>query len=341
MRKTIKKILKEQTEGGFNRFELVILNWLFEKLDGKPISNQVKHYQRDSYSDYLLSTHLFMSITKYMKEHFGLNNKMAAEIISLYRENYTENGFNEVNNVIRKPVKKWEVKYSREVYAYKDSLYNVYGETEDDAYMFADASDSYGGDFAESSEVSGVDIGDIGEIIDTEIYPISESIKKELNILKESINDKLNDKFLLQVCKSIEEWFISEGMEFMDLESGWDGAELYGHLIDFIDKTYSLPEHTIHYLIAVYGENCYRRINGNHFVWDSFETASELIKPKPSNWEGHREYGASSWVVEKTLSDAYNMAQLNYQDTEGFIDWDDYSFDINDTWDHDTNWVKK
>ena len=325
MRKTIKKILKEETTKEYTKLELYILNYIFEQLKGMRMFEYFKN-----------STYNYGKFIDGLKSMFGLTNKMLAEILYLYDKNYTGNKFEQRDDVIRGEAKKWRVTYSYDVSAWQDRFLDVYGVEEDDAHNMADAEDYVAAGLAFNDEWGDVETGDTGEIYDSNAEPLQETIKRQLNLLKEDIKTRLSDKLLINICKHIDKLLTDSGYTWDDISNGWLASDEYSSLLTFIENTYGLPVDVAHYAIAVYGEN-YERINRD---WSELlETG--IIKPKKTTWHGKKEFGASQWIHQRASAEAYSEAELNYYDYDGYIDWEDEYFDTNDTWDEETEWEKR
>lgn len=173
MKKFYKNILKESNSNTFTKFELVVLNWIFDQLKGE----QIYQYGGRSYG-------LFF---RELKNTFALTNEMAAGLISLYKENLTQSKFIQRDDVIRKEIRKYRVRYDKDVAAWVSDYYDVYADSEDEAIKMVDTENSfYEEDFIEDYHRGEVEIGSDGDIFETDVE-LLESIKKQLNILKESI----------------------------------------------------------------------------------------------------------------------------------------------------------
>jgi hypothetical protein len=324
MRETIKKILKEQTDGSrFTKFELHVLNYMYKKVNGEQLN------------DYIKNDYQYGKFLRELKNLFALDNKLLSEIIYLYKYNWAstyENGFHQIDDVDRKKAKKWKVSYYHDVTAWAETTWETWGTDEDDAYRMTDAADQIGDDsLVISKEYGDTQVGDWGEVYDSEITPLEESIKRELSLLKEDHTNKLSDKLLINVCKNIYIWLGNQGYDEDDIDSGW----VYGELLREIMSTYALSEDMVHYLIAVYLAN-HERINKD---WSEL-LVTGIDKPKVTTWNGTKEYGASQWVTDIVSAKGYSEAQVNYYNYEGWLDWETESFDTMDTWDEDTEWER-
>lgn len=321
MKETIKKILKEETSKGYTKFELHVLNWMYKELNGAQLVDFFR-----------IDTHKYGMFLTRIKNMFGIDNKMLAEIIHLYNHNWSKDGFQkDDSDVKRGTAHKFKVSFYRDVSAWVSQDFYLWATDDDSAYEMADAEEYTGEGLADEVEWGDVQVGDYGDIYGTDIVFLEHTIRKELNLLKEDIKSKMSDKLLITICKDIDGILDDNGHDFSDLSNG-DEYEIMLHYI--MDK-YGLPEDAAHYIIAVYGEN-YERINTD---WSELlETG--IYKPQRTRWEGNKEYGASQWISSYTTVDAYSKSEANYYEWQGDLDWIVDYVDTHDIWDEEIEWEK-
>jgi hypothetical protein len=339
MKDTIKKILKEETGGGYHKLELKILNWMFKQLDGKPMTKEGGSLPGEIARVYQSTTD-FKKLVEPMRTMFGLNNKLASEMLYLYRHNWTPDGFVQTDNVNRAESKRWRVLIHRDVSAWQTDEYEVYGTDEQEADSFAHASDTQWSDekvkYHEKYIEGEEEMGDIGDIYDTEIELIENVIKDHLSLLKEntSMTTKYKDRFLIKVCKVIERYFRVNNKNKEDMR--WHSDE-YEYLLKFLEETLAIgDENDLNFMYAVYLEND-DRANGD---WNSL-VEKGLSIPKMKTFNGEKEFGASIWVTQETVVDGWSEAELNYYNYYGYLDWDEKSQDTHETWDEEVVWREK
>jgi len=313
MKKTIKKILKEEISNGYTRFELLLLQWIYKEHKGDLFDFSFTNYKP-----------LFRKI----KSNFGLSNKEMIKIITLYKDNYTTGGFHMRDDVIRTPLKKYDLGFVYDYNSYQTNSYVVWGVDEDEAFEFANASEDTG-EFVESFiEGEIYNSGNRGDHFDTTFEEINETIKKELNLLKEERNKKLTDKFLIVTFKILDKWMQGEGHDIDEVETD---ASVYEQIIKVVKVSLGIVgQEDIDFIVASFVLN-YMTAGD----WDLLKEIG-VKEPQIKKWELSKTYGIRAYVTDIVRNvEGYLPSEMMYAEWDGGYDWDRYDMDIQDYFDEE------
>ena len=250
------------------------------------------------------------------------------KIITLYKDNYTTGGFHMRDDVIRTPLKKYDLGFVYDYSSYQTNSYVVWGVDEDEAFEFANASEDTG-EFVESFIEGEIENSyNRGEHFDTTFEEINETIKKELNLLKEERNKKLTDKFLIVTFKILDKWMQGEGHDIDEVETD---ASVYEQIIKVVEVSLGIVgQEDIDFIVASFVLN-YMTAGD----WDLLKEIG-VKEPQIKKWELSKTYGIRAYVTDIVRNvEGYLPSEMMYAEWDGGYDWDRYDMDIQDYFDEE------
>ncbi len=156
---------------------------------------------------------------------------------------------------------------------------------------------------------------------------MKKTIKK---ILKEETERKLPAKFLIKAFKILDKWMLGEGH---DIDEVSEDASVYESIIDVVETLLSIKnQEDIDFIVASFVLN-YMTAGD----WDLLKEIG-IKEPQKKKWDLTKTYSVRGWITDVANDqEGYLESQMQYDDWHHGYDWEQGEFEINDTFDTETD----